>query len=114
MGSSNCICKEKTNKIKICAEYSIGLNDCQKEINYSLSTAKEIFVNLNGGRIFSKLDWSEAYSQMPVEEKRAELKHIEACTKSIGYNMKLREFQQLKKNNGYNVSRSGLCNSLFK
>ena len=70
MDSSNCICKEK-NKIRICADYSIGLNDCLKERNYPLSTAEEIFANLNGGRIFSKLDLSEAYLQVPVEEKCA-------------------------------------------
>ena len=34
---------------------------------------EEIFANLNGGRIFSKLDLSEAYLLIPVEEKCAEL-----------------------------------------
>ena len=34
---------------------------------------EEIFANLNGRRIFSKLDLSEAYLQIPVEEKCAEL-----------------------------------------
>ena len=32
-----------------------------------------MFANLNGGRIFSKLDLSEAYLQIPMEEKCAEL-----------------------------------------
>ena len=68
MGSSSCIYKEK--KIRICADYSTGLNDCLKEINYPLRTAEEIFANLNFGRIFSKL---EAYLKIPVEEKCAEL-----------------------------------------
>ena len=73
MGSSNGICKEKNNKIRIFADYSTGYNDCIKEINYPLPTAEEIFANLNGGRIFSKLDLSEAYLQIPVEEKCVEL-----------------------------------------
>ena len=38
-----------------------------------LPTAEEIFANLNGGHIFFKLDLSEAYLQIPVEEKCAEL-----------------------------------------
>ena len=42
-------------------------------MNYPLPTAEETFTNLNGGRIFSKLDLSEAYLQIPVEEKCAEL-----------------------------------------
>ena len=59
----------KKKKIRICADYSTGLNDCLKEISYPLPTAEEIFANLNVGRIFSKLDLSEAYLQIPVEEK---------------------------------------------
>ena len=53
--------KKNYNKIRIWADYSTGLNDCLKEINYHLPTAEEIFANLNGGRIFSKLDLSKAY-----------------------------------------------------
>ena len=73
MVSSNCICKEKNNFIRICADYFTGLSDCLKEINHPLPTAEEIFANLNGGCLFSKLDLSEAYLQIPVEEKCAEL-----------------------------------------
>ena len=65
--------KKKNNKIRICADYSTGLNDCLKEINYPLPTAENIFANLNGGHIFFKLDLSEVYLQIPVEEKCAEL-----------------------------------------
>ena len=72
MGSFNRMCKEK-NKIRICVDYSTGLNDCLEKINYPRPTAEEIFANLNGGRIFSKLDLSEAYLRIPVEEKCAKL-----------------------------------------
>ena len=44
-----------------------------KRIKYPLPTAEEIFANLNGKHIFSKLDLPEAYLQIPVEEKCAEL-----------------------------------------
>ena len=76
MGSSNCICTEKINKIRICADYSTGLNDYLKEINYPRPAVEEIFANLHGGRIFSKLDLSGAYLQISVEEKCAELLNI--------------------------------------
>ena len=42
-------------------------------MNYPLPTVEEHFANLNGGCIFSKLDLSEAYLQIPVEEKCAEI-----------------------------------------
>ena len=63
----------KKKKIRIYTDYSTRLNGCLKEINYLLPTAEETFSNLNGGCIFSKLDLSEAYLQIPVEEKCAEL-----------------------------------------
>ena len=68
----NTFCNKLDGTI-ICADYSTKLNDCLKEINYPLPTVEEIFANLNGGCLFSKLDLSEAYLQIPVEEKCAEL-----------------------------------------
>ena len=65
--------KKKNNKIRVCADYSTGLNDCLKAYNYPLPSPEEIFAKLNGGKIFSKLDLSEAYLQIPVEENCAKL-----------------------------------------
>ena len=64
---------KQKKKIRICADYSTGLNDRLKEVNYPLPTAEEIFANLKGGWIFSQLDLSEAYLQIPVEGKCSEL-----------------------------------------
>ena len=110
--------KKKNNKIRICADYSTRLNDCLKEINYPLTTAEEIFANLNGGCIFSKLDLSEAYLQIPAEEKCAELLTINTHRglykiNRLEYGIKVAPTIFLK-NSGYNVSRSGLRNSLFR
>ena len=68
--------RKKDYKIRIFADYSTGLNDCLKEINHPLPTTEEILANLNGGRIFSKLDLSEAYLQIPKKEKFAGLSTI--------------------------------------
>ena len=43
MGSSNCICKEKYDKIRICADYLSGLNDSLKKINYPFQTVEKNF-----------------------------------------------------------------------
>ena len=78
---------------------------------------EEIFAKLNSGRIFSKLDLSEAYLQIPVKEKCAELltintqRSFQNCETAI-WNKGSPNY--LSKNNGYNVNRSGLCNSLFR
>ena len=55
------------------SDYSTRLNDCLKEINHPLPTLEEIFTNLNGRHIFSKLDLSELYQQILEEGKCAEL-----------------------------------------
>ena len=44
-----------------------------KQTNYLLPSTERIFTQLNGGRIFSKLDLSETYLQIPVYEKCAEI-----------------------------------------
>ena len=35
---------KKKNKIRLCVDYSIGLNDCLKQTNYPLPSADGIFV----------------------------------------------------------------------
>eukprot|EP00106_Octopus_bimaculoides_P019506 XP_014786948.1 PREDICTED: uncharacterized protein K02A2.6-like [Octopus bimaculoides] len=61
--------KKKNNKIRLCANFSTGLNNCLKTYHHPLLTAEETFSKLNGGKFFSKLDLSEAYLQIKVNEK---------------------------------------------
>jgi len=61
--------KKKNRKIRVCADFSTGLNDCLKDHMYSLPSTKDIFSKLNGGRVFSKLDLSEAYLQVKISEE---------------------------------------------
>ena len=59
----------KNNKIRVCADYSAWLNDCLKTYNYPLLGREEIFARLNEGKIFSKLDLSDASQQILLEEE---------------------------------------------
>ena len=56
-------------KIRIYAVFSTGLNDCLKYHSYPLLTSEDIFSKLNGGKIFSKIDFSEAYLQVKIDEE---------------------------------------------
>ena len=47
--------KKPNNKIRICADFSTGLNDCLKDGNYPLPTSEFIFSRLNNDKVFSKL-----------------------------------------------------------
>ena len=42
-------------KIRVCADFSTGLNDCLKIIHTRYPT-EYIFSKLNGGKVFSKID----------------------------------------------------------
>ncbi|XP_029658305.1 uncharacterized protein K02A2.6-like [Octopus sinensis] len=72
MGSTNCVQKNK-NKVRVCADFPTGFNERLKTYNYPLPSPEEIFAKLNGGKLFSKLDLSEAYLQLQVDEECSKL-----------------------------------------
>ncbi len=49
------------------------MNAALKDYHYSLPSPEEVFNKLNGGKVFSKIDLSEAYLQIPVEENSSKL-----------------------------------------
>ncbi|XP_014783246.1 uncharacterized protein K02A2.6-like [Octopus bimaculoides] len=65
--------KKKNNEVRVCADFSTGLNDCLKKYNYPLPNPEEVFAKCNGGENFSKLDLSEAYLQLQVDEECAKV-----------------------------------------
>ena len=60
---------KKNKKIRVCADFSTGLNDCLMDHSYPLPSPEDIFTKLNGGKIFSKIDLSEAYLQVKISEE---------------------------------------------
>ncbi|XP_029639544.1 uncharacterized protein K02A2.6-like [Octopus sinensis] len=65
--------KKKNNEVRVCVDFSTGLNDCLKNYNYPLPNPEEIFAKRNGGKKFSKLDLSETYLQLLVDEECAKV-----------------------------------------
>ena len=68
--------KKKNNEIRACTDFSMGLNDCLETYYYPLPSPKDIFVKLNGGKVFSKVDLFEAYLQIPVEKNVLNYKDV--------------------------------------
>lgn len=64
---------KSNGKIRLCADYSVTINPLLKEQNYPLPKIDDIFQSLQGGQLFSKIDLSEAYYQLPVDEKTSKL-----------------------------------------
>lgn len=65
--------KKPNGKIRLCADYSTGLNDALHLHQFPLPSAEEIFAKLNNGKIYSKIDLAEAYLQIEVSEESKEL-----------------------------------------
>ena len=75
LGVSKNICKneKKNHKIPIRADFSTRLNDCLKSHTYPLPSFEEVFAKSNGGKVFLKLDLSDAYVLVWFDEKCSEL-----------------------------------------
>ena len=65
--------RKKSKEIRVCADFSTGLNDVLKDHHYPLPNPEDVFTKLNGGKYFSKIDLSEAYLQIPLEEESSKL-----------------------------------------
>ena len=47
--------RKKSKEIRVCANFSTGLNAALKDYHYPLSSPEEVFNKLNGGKVFQKL-----------------------------------------------------------
>lgn len=78
------VCVQKPNgKIRICADYSTGLNDALRPHEYPIPTPEQIFASLSSNcYIFSQIDrsiWrdlSDAYLQIPVDDEAKKMLSI--------------------------------------
>ncbi|EPB70887.1 reverse transcriptase [Ancylostoma ceylanicum] len=62
------VLQKKNESIRLCADYSTGLDDALEQDQHPLPTPDDIFAKLNGGRYFSQLDLAEAYLQLEMDE----------------------------------------------
>jgi hypothetical protein len=59
-------------RIRICADYKKTVNPVVVPIHYPLPTAEELFIKMQGGQKFSKLDLTTAYLQIELDENSRE------------------------------------------
>uniref|UniRef100_A0A8R1EKI3 RNA-directed DNA polymerase n=1 Tax=Caenorhabditis japonica TaxID=281687 RepID=A0A8R1EKI3_CAEJA len=60
--------RKKNGSLRMCADFSTGLNDAIESHQHPLPTADDIFATLNGGKHFSQIDLAEAYFQIELDE----------------------------------------------
>ncbi|XP_046962204.1 uncharacterized protein K02A2.6-like [Vanessa cardui] len=67
------IVKKDDRSLRICGDYRATVNAAIDVDYFPLPKAVEAFVKLSGGRVFSKLDLKQAYTQLKVDDKTAML-----------------------------------------
>ncbi|KAK6764099.1 hypothetical protein RB195_024431 [Necator americanus] len=73
MGSIHRRRSEENGSIRLCTDYSTGLNDALEQNQHPLPTPEDTFAKLSGGRYFSQLDLAEAYFQLEVNDVSKQL-----------------------------------------
>lgn len=80
------VVRKPGGKIRICGDYSTGLNDQLESCIYPQPTIEEIFTRLSGSVIFSKVDLSDAFHQIEVHEDSRKLLTINTHKGLFQYN----------------------------
>ncbi|XP_053967933.1 uncharacterized protein K02A2.6-like [Anastrepha ludens] len=65
--------KKPSGKVRICGDYSSGLNAWLEPHQYPLHTPEEIYAKVAGSHCFTVIDPSDAYLQIPVTAESAKL-----------------------------------------
>ena len=55
--------------IRICGDFKVTLNEVSKLDNYPIPKTEDLLAQLGGGVQFTKLDLSQAYQQLELEEE---------------------------------------------
>ena len=62
---------KKDGKFQICGDYKVTVNQALAVDQYPLPKPDDLFATLAGGKVFTKLDLSQAYLQLRFDEKSA-------------------------------------------
>ena len=64
----NPISSSAESKRKACGDYKVTINQCVEKKVYPLPNTEDLFAQIAEGRFFSKLDMSQAYQQLTLDE----------------------------------------------
>ena len=55
--------------VRICGDFKVTINQVSQIDSYPLPRVEEVYSRLSGGKYFSKLDLSQAYLQIEIDEE---------------------------------------------
>jgi len=64
---------KSSGKLRLCGDYKVTVNKVIKQDRYPLPLIDELFANLAGGKVFTKLDLSQAYHQIALDSASRKL-----------------------------------------
>ncbi|XP_059611718.1 uncharacterized protein K02A2.6-like [Phlebotomus argentipes] len=67
------VVKKPNGRIRICGDYSTGLNQAVETNDYPIPDPDSLFSQFAGKRVFSHIDLSDAYLQIPMDEESSQL-----------------------------------------
>ena len=77
---------KKNGRFRICGDYKVTLNQALDVDQYPLPKPDDLFATLAGGKQFSTLDLSQAYTQVPLDDESAKLVAIHTHRGLYKYN----------------------------
>ncbi|XP_055622017.1 uncharacterized protein K02A2.6-like [Toxorhynchites rutilus septentrionalis] len=80
------VVRKASGRIRICGDYSTGLNHCLQSHQYPLPLPEDIFSKFSNCDIFSQIDLTDAFLQMEVEESSRKLLTINTHRGLYQYN----------------------------
>ena len=63
------VLKSDKSSVRICGDFQVTVNPVVKLDKYPIPKIEDLFVHLAGGKTFTKLDLSQAYQQLPLDEE---------------------------------------------
>ena len=67
------VLKSDKGSVHICGDFEVTINQVTKVDAYPLPKVEELIATLSGGKVFSKLDLSQAYQQVPLAKESQNL-----------------------------------------
>ncbi len=67
------VLKPDKQRVRICGDFKQTVNPVAKLDKYPIPRVEDLFAKLAGGKVFTKLDLSQAYLQLPLDEESKEL-----------------------------------------
>lgn len=68
--------KKSNGTIRICGDYRSTVNQCIKPHTHKVPSINDLLSRLDGGVVFAKLDMTQAYQQLTVDEATAKMQAI--------------------------------------